>query len=119
MFVRSREIEDKNSQSCKSPEGAKFKVHVLVVGMAEAEGQSLARSTSTPEVVFQRDSVVGDGYPPVMVLFHPSMEKLARKIVETASAIVEKRSLSRSKVVNIMLARLLICTSSASPAAQK
>ena len=60
------------------------------------------RSVSTPDVdIIPPRSRIGDDYPPVMVLFHPSMERLARKIVKTASARMEKLSLAGTKVEQI------------------
>ena len=52
---------------------------------------SYNRSTSAPAVETGEDASV-DGFPPVLVLYHPSMELLARNIVDAT----RKKKLSLS-----------------------
>ena len=56
-----------------------------------------SRSLSVPAVPIE---AAVDGYPPVLVLYHPSMEKLAEHIVDTTTARMKKLSVSEASCIN-------------------
>ena len=61
---------------------------------------SYNRSTSAPAVDNSGGEASVDGFPPVLVLYHPSMEMLARNIVEATTARTKKLSLSEASCIN-------------------
>ena len=72
------------------------------VGAAGAQGTmaSYNRSTSAPAVESSAGEASIDGFPPVLVLYHPSMEMLARNIVDATIARTKKLSLSEASCIN-------------------
>ena len=71
-------------------------------GPARAQGTmaSYNRSTSAPAVESSAGEASIDGFPPVLVLYHPSMEMLARNIVDATIARTKKLSLSEASCIN-------------------
>ena len=61
---------------------------------------SYNRSTSAPAVESSAGEASIDGFPPVLVLYHPSMEMLARNIVDAAITRTKKLSLSEASCIN-------------------
>ena len=61
---------------------------------------SYNRSTSAPAVESSAGEASIDGFPPVLVLYHPSMEMLARNIVDATIARTKKLSLSEASCIN-------------------
>ena len=69
-------------------------------GTIEGTMASYNRSTSAPAVESSAGEASIDGFPPVLVLYHPSMEMLARNIVDATIARTKKLSLSEASCIN-------------------
>ena len=65
-----------------------------------------SRSLSVPAVPISAGEAVVDGFPPVLVLYHPTMQKLAGNIVDSTSARLRKLSVSEASYICTISARV-------------